>query len=210
MRDLPTTKQEAEAWNRRRENHRFALLHYSVILLPLSLVILTLPLELANAPYLVLGFFVSMISVNEICNGIKFLKDHPWVDPKPLNEGDSKMSLFDLEVMQGAVETSILTGSHAYGKPNPESDIDLVVQVSKEVMRKLALKNELEMEEVVDQYGNQFDSACLRFGNLNLICVTNEHDFQIWKQGTAELVARKPVTREEAVSHFRKLRHQSL
>lgn len=39
----------------------------------------------------------------------------------------------------------------------------------------------------------------LRFGNLNLLCPANRAAYDVWKTGTEQLIARKPVTRDEAV-----------
>ena len=50
------------------------------------------------------------------------------------------------------------------------------------------------------------DAASIRFGKLNLIAVTAEHQWEIWRNGTIDLVDRKPVTRDEAVAHFDTLR----
>lgn len=45
-------------------------------------------------------------------------------------------------------------------------------------------------------------STGLRFGKLNLICVTSDEFFGIWEKGTAELKAKSPVTRDAAIAHF--------
>jgi hypothetical protein len=92
---------------------------------------------------------------------------------------------------------SFVTGSIAYGIANKDSDCDLVILVSKLDMHRL-----IDISEDFDDYGTDCTTACLRFGRLNLIVVTQEKDFDIWKEGTEELIARRPVTREEAVAHF--------
>lgn len=106
---------------------------------------------------------------------------------------------------------SFVTGSCAYGTPDKKSDIDLVVFISKSDLEKLVcFENENKYKELLeenenenDHYGlNPFETATLRFGGLNLILVTKVKDFVIWRDGTAELVALKPVTREVAVNHF--------
>lgn len=86
---------------------------------------------------------------------------------------------------------AVLTGSHAYGTPRPDSDVDLVVLVGREGVDKLS---ELADETgVVSCPGGQEKS--LRFGKLNL----SPARLESWRKATAELVARKPVTRDEAV-----------
>lgn len=102
---------------------------------------------------------------------------------------------------------SFLTGSRAYGTPRPDSDIDLVVYVTSEDLSKL-----IELSDKVSEFGapggvHYEDGCCLRFGPLNLICVTSEQHFNTWKKGTEELVAKKPVTREVAVETLKRLRH---
>lgn len=52
------------------------------------------------------------------------------------------------------------------------------------------------------------DGKSLRFGNLNLLCVTRKKHFDIWKQGTAELKAIAPVTRDKAIEHLAALRRK--
>ncbi len=91
---------------------------------------------------------------------------------------------------------SFITGSHAYGTPRPNSDIDLVVLVSKQDSELLwNSKNE--------------DSKSPRFGpKLNLLIFVVEDEgavlrFEKWRDVTLELMARAPVTREEAVEAFK-------
>lgn len=44
-----------------------------------------------------------------------------------------------------------------------------------------------------------YAGCSLRFGKLNLICPPTPEAFAAWRKATTELVARKPVTREQAV-----------
>lgn len=87
-----------------------------------------------------------------------------------------------------------LTGSHAYGKPHENSDIDIVVWVENTKLRGLLEEN----------------GYPIRFGNLNLILVDSEDQWEAWQQGTKDLLIRaafgKPVTRDEAVEHLKSLR----
>lgn len=90
---------------------------------------------------------------------------------------------------------SFITGSHAYGIPTPESDLDLVVLVSSVDAAKLwAARDE--------------SSKSPRFSNLNLIIFESDVEggearFALWKQVNDELIARRPVSREEAVEAFK-------
>jgi hypothetical protein len=98
-----------------------------------------------------------------------------------------------------------VTGSHAYGTPREDSDIDLVVFVSPADMKKLI---GLESGADAERYGS-LAQVFLRFGNLNLICVDNDTDYDVWLKGTAALKARKPVTRDEAVVLFKQLQKEA-
>lgn len=85
---------------------------------------------------------------------------------------------------------AFITGSHAYGEPHADSDVDLVVRADVDDM---SLLREL--------------SGCrqgpIRFGQLNLIVCTNDELFTAWQKGTEQLMAEGretglPVTRERA------------
>lgn len=96
---------------------------------------------------------------------------------------------------------AFLTGSRAYGTPRETSDTDLVVFVT-----------EKDIEVLISQ-GHQRDfgsgtglgNVSLRFGGMNLICLTDITDYEIWAEGTKRLIERAPVTRQEAVAMFDRL-----
>ncbi|WP_406698586.1 nucleotidyltransferase domain-containing protein [Singulisphaera sp. Ch08] len=96
---------------------------------------------------------------------------------------------------------AFLTGSHIYGTPHEDSDIDLVVMMP---VSQLGRLNELIAEDADSEmrYEGMKPGACVRFGKLNLIVVTDQDDYRAWQEGTAELTARKPVTRDEAKAVF--------
>lgn len=94
---------------------------------------------------------------------------------------------------------AFLTGSQVYGTPHEKSDIDLVVLVSQPELEILAAHHRSDSDPEVYK---GMTSTALRFGKLNLLCVTDEADLAVWRSGTDELVARKPVTRPEAVALF--------
>lgn len=88
---------------------------------------------------------------------------------------------------------SFLTGSQVYGIPTENSDIDMVVLVT-ESDREI-LKNNSEL------------SNKIIFGKLNLILLSKEVPeevvrFHLWKQGTEDLIARRPVTRQYAIDYL--------
>jgi hypothetical protein len=80
---------------------------------------------------------------------------------------------------------AFLTGSHVYGIPTKESDIDLVVLVDETVGEFLWSKS-------------QFDNS-VRFGKLNLVLVYDKKEFLAWKDATYKLEQEKPVTRQQAI-----------
>ncbi len=88
---------------------------------------------------------------------------------------------------------AFVTGSRAYGTPTPESDIDLCVQVTNAEMNLLA-----GLSDTVK--GSTPESLC--FGKLNLLIFPEEWKFRVWRRVTDQLIAKKPVTREEAVAAF--------
>lgn len=94
---------------------------------------------------------------------------------------------------------SFLTGSHVYGTPKHDSDIDLVIQLDSD--------EELELCGQSDGGGiiiDDSDYPTIRFGNLQIIAVEDDREFAIWKSCTEELKKRAPVTREEAVNLIKK------
>lgn len=84
---------------------------------------------------------------------------------------------------------AFITGSHAYGEPGEESDIDLVVLVDSDTQKLL-----------IEHGGKP-----TRFGKLNIIAVDTQAKFDKWKKGTEALQAIRPVDRESAVAVFKAL-----
>jgi len=83
-----------------------------------------------------------------------------------------------------------ITGSHAYGSPTENSDIDLVVWAVGETRAKL-----------------EVGGYPIRFGRLNLILISDSDQWDIWKIGTEALVKlsksrKSAVSRDEAVAFF--------
>lgn len=102
---------------------------------------------------------------------------------------------------------SFITGSYAYGTPTKDSDIDLVVLVSQETIEKLRKLKDDKFKLAESSSGYKLsESAVMQFGKLNLLCVTSKKAFKTWKIGTEVLRSKSPVTREEAVDTFKKLR----
>lgn len=98
-----------------------------------------------------------------------------------------------------------ITGSRAYGEPREDSDTDLVVLCTTQEYGILCNAGG-------EPYGSSgmFDEfrRSIKFGPLNLICLTLEAEFEAWRKGTEECIAQKPVTRIEAVAAIGNLLHE--
>lgn len=81
-----------------------------------------------------------------------------------------------------------ITGSHAYGAPTAESDVDLVIPpMIPDSLSKLTL------------YSESGDIP-IKYGNLNILVAPTEEAFWLWWKCTETLKSVKPVTREFAIS----------
>lgn len=104
---------------------------------------------------------------------------------------------------------SMFTGSYVYGKPNNDSDVDIVLLVNAgqlKTLRRLADKSLMPANNTESDGTGEISAASLRFGRINLIAVTDPVMFAVWEKGTNQLAKKRPVTRRDAISHFRALR----
>lgn len=100
----------------------------------------------------------------------------------------------------------IVTGSHAYGTPHADSDVDLVIFVGPDGdIPGLNLVLNAADNDVASDYDGSAGFP-LTFGKLNLILCTKFEQYDCWAKGTADLIRRRPVTRDEAIAHLRALR----
>ena len=107
--------------------------------------------------------------------------------------------------------TSFITGSHAYGTPHEDSDVDLVVRMPVFPAMALAVlsgANQARLEHELNEYQDD-GSFSMRFGKLNLICCYDDRAYANWLEGTSELSLRKPVTRGEACATFQRIRKEN-
>lgn len=98
----------------------------------------------------------------------------------------------------------LLTGSRVYGLPDDDSDIDLVVMVNSYTHDLLARFADQSNEKDPDY--DRFGSRSLRYGKLNLICIFNPVEYEVWRKGTKALQRQAPVSRAYACRFFDKLR----
>ena len=110
---------------------------------------------------------------------------------------------------------ALLTGSRVYGTPHGKSDVDLVIcctEEEAEILVEFVAPTKYSPEErdwgLIEKNAPSCPEAAysITVGNLNLIIETDPDQFAIWKEGTRRLKRKAPVTREEAVKLFRKLR----
>lgn len=91
---------------------------------------------------------------------------------------------------------AFLTGSHAYGRPSPESDIDIAILVERSTLEKL--EQVFGGDGRIVQYGLSVGS--FRHEKINLIAFTEEWRFDAWRSATESLTKTAPVSREQAVA----------
>ena len=92
---------------------------------------------------------------------------------------------------------AFVTGSYAYGTPTDRSDLDVVVLVEDDETSTLL------QQHADTQKGSTPDS--LVFGKMNLIIVGSRAWYDCWYDGTQALIARRPVTRDEAKAYLNTL-----
>lgn len=93
---------------------------------------------------------------------------------------------------------ALITGSRVYGTPREDSDVDLVLKITAsefEILRQLA-----DPQDEEDTPYNGLPH--IRFGRLNIIPCIHQATYTAWKRGTRNLIACRPVTRDEAVHEF--------
>lgn len=101
--------------------------------------------------------------------------------------------------------SAFLTGSHAYGTPREDSDIDIVLTLSDGDIGKLkSLCDKVDSHEELPDDGNGYDKSLdvsLRFGRLNLLVVPPAK-FVKWKRANDVLCQRhwvgESISRAEA------------
>lgn len=83
---------------------------------------------------------------------------------------------------------SFITGSYAYGKPKPESDIDLVIYVNYTTKERLIKLSD-------------YEKMPCKFGRLNLIFATSEEEYAAWLLGKILCVDDKPNNTNKEINN---------
>lgn len=101
---------------------------------------------------------------------------------------------------------AFLTGSHAYGLPRADSDVDIVVLVDAEGLDVLRRASGRDPDKECESRGSAHNAVergdSLMFGKVNLICPPNRAQFDAWHTATVNLRVRRPVTRDEAIAEI--------
>ncbi len=96
---------------------------------------------------------------------------------------------------------AFLTGSHVYGAPNDDSDVDVVIFCSKETAKRI-------QKLLGNQGPSNYDGTVrtVKSGNLQLIMCDNARDMESWRCGTKTLSHVAPVTKEQAEKAMTEIR----
>lgn len=92
---------------------------------------------------------------------------------------------------------AFLTGSHVYGTPRADSDVDIVVLVEDAAERKVLCDN-------AEWRRRRGTSLMVGYGKLNLIVCPTPAEQARWLHPTLNLIMEKPVNKERANSEFDK------
>ncbi len=95
------------------------------------------------------------------------------------------------------IKECVLTGNRAYGFPTAQSDYDVIVRCDKSdaTMFGFTGKDVDGIEYEIDE-----NSWPCKFGEMNFILCFTDKRFDSWKNGTADCLKIKPVTRDVAKS----------
>ena len=112
---------------------------------------------------------------------------------------------------------SFITGSQVYGKPKPDSDIDLVIRCDEATLKLLTAQADSIDKRSWGEHvppscdGTDIVSKSLRFGNLNLVICTDDKRFAAFQLGTLVLKdakrKHKNPSRDDAVKLLTALRN---
>ncbi len=117
--------------------------------------------------------------------------------------GDMKRGAADAPPEEAVTPpVAFITGSHAYGTPTCNSDVDLVIRCSF-LTRQALTALMVDGANVDEDYG--VGVRQISVGRLNLIMCSSDRVFAAWAEGTRRLRLRTPVSREDAVSVLKAL-----
>jgi len=93
---------------------------------------------------------------------------------------------------------AFITGSHAYGYPTEESDVDLVIYTS-----------DTKVHQLLEEHFKT-EKGSLRADKLNIILCKSKVEYDVWLEGTNKLITvaevAGPVNKKVATAFLDKLR----
>lgn len=99
----------------------------------------------------------------------------------------------------------LLTGSHVYGFPNEDSDVDLVIRCDLETATRITeLVSGRRPGDVISVPNS------VRVNRLNLIFATSPRQMAYWIEATEKCAAKGPMLRIDCVKIFGKVREKWL
>lgn len=100
---------------------------------------------------------------------------------------------------------AFVTGSHAYGNPTEDSDIDLVIPGSVELHKYLKENITDDREAVRNESSDPF---AILTGGIDIIIASTKEEYEFWRDGTMALIEQRPVSRKYAIDYFYGMRQQ--
>lgn len=123
---------------------------------------------------------------------------------------DETVKLSLIEELGKSSLPAFITGSRAYGIPEMDSDLDLVVFMTPETYETLTRFTDNVVGHGESATMDEAGMGSLKFGELNIIPVTNEAIYKAWKQGTEFLIREMPVDRKRAITVLKEFKRKAL
>jgi len=106
------------------------------------------------------------------------------MNSEPFSESEPQKRTLTEYFQIGVMMNPFLTGSRVYGKPNIDSDIDLVILMDEMEAFDLAARSDKPPSTEAAIHYCKEGILMLRFGELNLIVCTDERYYSAWKLAT--------------------------
>lgn len=100
---------------------------------------------------------------------------------------------------------AFMAGSWVYGKPKPDSDVDVVIACTPEEACNIAKHADWARFPPAG-VRTGYKNTTIRFGRLNLICVHTTEDYNAWLLATRSLKARGPMEKPQCIEFVEAVR----